>query len=239
MLFLKRVAVWLVEQLPEAFLLGCLLAALVLRIAGQHAGLFPKGIKDSLQVVSVLGVAVATILFMHGYYATKAVFGVLFRSNRPWLYPVIAAALFVIHCHITFLRAKPDLTPEARNMELPFVVAGACIVFTCAFAGGWFLRKWTRAESLPTPYLSASAIVLLLFIMINTAHYLRPVIGDSAFRQYGLPFTFYREGGFVNGWVWRGGSIVRRGMVADLTVVLVAIAVLGTVWRRVVESDGR
>src|SRR5580704_17250673 len=83
-------------------------------------------------------------LFFHGYYLTTALFGLVWRSQRPWLYPAIAATLFIVHMVIPVVRSQSDLTPEARSIELPFLAGGACIVFACRFLGGWFLRKWSR-----------------------------------------------------------------------------------------------
>ena len=86
------------------------------------------------------GMVVGFVLLLHGYYLTKLLFGVVWRSQRRWTYPAIAATLFVIHMRIAFIRFKPHMTPEARASELPFLVGGACIVFACAFVGGWFLQ---------------------------------------------------------------------------------------------------
>ena len=76
-----------------------------------------------------------------------ALAGVVWRGQKPWLYPAIAATLFVIHTHIVFFRLKPDLSSSGRSAELPFLVGGACIVFACAFGGNWLLRKWSQSSS--------------------------------------------------------------------------------------------
>jgi hypothetical protein len=134
MLILKRLIVWLLEDLAEIFLLGGLLGTL-----------------SSANFISILtgvwafALGVGGILFLHGYYLTTAFFGVVWRSQRPWLYPAIAATLFVIHTHIVFFRLKPDLSFQGRAAEVPLLTGGACIVFTCTFVGGCFLRKWIKA----------------------------------------------------------------------------------------------
>ena len=87
--------------------------------------------------------AVAVVLFLTGYYVTRAFFGVVWRSQKPLLYPAIAMALFGAHLHFAIARSKSDLTPFARATELPFLAGGACIVFACAFAGNWL--RWTQA----------------------------------------------------------------------------------------------
>jgi len=133
---LKRVLVWVLEVLAEALLLGTLLGVL----------LFPN-IVHLIPGLWALGLAVGVVLFLHGYYLTRALVGVAWRSRRPWLYPAIAASLFVAHMHFAVIRLKPDMTPVARGTEPPFLAGGACIVFACAFAGNWLLRKWTHTSS--------------------------------------------------------------------------------------------
>jgi hypothetical protein len=100
--------------------------------------------------VWVGALAVGTVLFLHGYYLTTALFGVVWRSQRSWVYPAMAAILFVIHTHIAFVRGKPDTSAEFQAAEIPFLVGGACIVFACASAGNWCLRKW-GGWGAPTP----------------------------------------------------------------------------------------
>lgn len=131
---LKRLAVWLLERLAEAFLLGALLGALTVLSFANLIRLLPG--------VWVLPLAVGTVLFLHGYYVTTALFGIVWRSQRWWLYPAITATLFVIHTYIIFFRLKPDLSSSGRAIELPFEAGGASIVFACTFVGGWFLGKW-------------------------------------------------------------------------------------------------
>jgi len=228
MLILKRLTVWLLERLVEGFLLGALLGYL-----------FVPNFTGSLSRVWVLAVVVGVVLFMHGYYLTTAFFGVVWRSAKLWLYPAITTALFVIHSHIVFVRGKNDFTPEARAMESPFVLCGACIVFACAFAGSRVLNKWVQASARTNPYLSATGITLLLFLLANVAHFLRPAAYDNSFRAYGLPFHFYREGGFVDGWVWRRGGFIWHGIIADTALVAGIVVLLGKAWQRINTARAR
>lgn len=228
MLILKRLAVWLLERLVEGILLGALLGYL---LVPNFTGLFSG--------VWVLAVAVGFVLFTHGYYLTTAFFGVVWRSTRSWVYPAITAALFAIHSHIVFVRGKSDFTPEARAMESPFILCGACIVFACAFTGGRVLNKWVQASASPNPHLSATGITLLLFLLANVAHFLRPAAYDNSFRPYGIPFHFYREGGFVDGWVWRRGGFIWHGIVADTALVAGIIVLLGKAWQRINSARAR
>lgn len=130
-LILKRLAVLMVEVLAEALLLGGLLGAL----------LFPD-FSRLLSGVWALALAVAIVLFLHGYYLTRALAALVGTRQRTLLYPAIATVLFVAHMHFAVARSKADLTLFAQATELPFLACGACIVFACAIGGNWLLRKW-------------------------------------------------------------------------------------------------
>jgi hypothetical protein len=217
MVILKRLAVWLLEQFIEALLLGVACETLW---GVKFSSDFWKG-----------GVLVASMLFVSGYYVTTALFGVLWRSQKPWLYPAIAAALLVIHARLFLLAMEPPFTPEVRAHELPFTTIGACIVFGCSFAGGRVLEAWLRVGATQNPYLSATGITLLVFALANTAYWI--VRCCDSFRPLGLPFTFYREGGFIGtNWVWQGGRFVWLGVIADVLLIAATILLLGKAWQR-------
>ena len=229
MLTLKRLAVWLLERLAEACLLGGLLGYLLsLGSADERLTL-----RHLIADFWVFGLAVAFILFLHGYYLTTALVGLLWRSAETWTYPIITPALFVFHTHVVFMHAGSDFTPEARAMEFPFELAGAGIVFFCALIGSSVLKRWTNSRSDMNAYLDALGITILAFILVNTANFLRPVVGSSAFRTYGLPFTFYREGGFIKEWIWQPGAVVWPGIVADVAVIAAVVLLLGRAWQTV------
>jgi hypothetical protein len=126
MLILKRLAVWAVETLCEALLLMLFLTTLW-RESGQSSLIDDLGL-------TFVGTA---FVFMvgSGYLLTTALFGVVWRSARPWVYPTIAAALFIIH--VQFFATGWTSTTKA-----PVQAGGACIVLACTFIGNWFLRKW-------------------------------------------------------------------------------------------------
>src|SRR5262245_35826461 len=98
---LKRIIVWLIEVLVEALLLGCLLGALVSSETGLLYGI----------VGSVL--AVPVVLFLNGYYLTRALAGVAWRSRSRWVYPLLAAAVFLVHVSFVVTHSKGDFTPFA------------------------------------------------------------------------------------------------------------------------------
>ncbi|HKO19251.1 MAG TPA: hypothetical protein VJU82_10235, partial [Acidobacteriaceae bacterium] len=176
---------------------------------------------------------VVVLLFVHGYYITTALFGVFWRSSTRWVYPTLTMLFFILHTHIVFLRGKPDLTAGARAMELPFIVGGAFAVFVCSFVGNQALSRWCSVERSSSPYFSATVLTALFYVLLSTADYLRPVVGSSGFRPYGVPFTFYREGGFIREWVWRDGVLIWTGLIGDLAVVAVVAALAGEVTRRI------
>src|SRR5471030_64644 len=95
MLILKRLAVWSLERLVEVSLLGGLFGCLLSLSSGEKR----LTLRDSLAGFWVLGLAVAIVLFLHGYYVTTAFFGVVWRSAKTWVYPTITPALFVFHPH--------------------------------------------------------------------------------------------------------------------------------------------
>lgn len=80
------------------------------------------------------------MLFLNGYYFTRVLAGMIFRSVGRWLYPALAATLFAIHMYVTFVRMKPGLNALGKALEPPLLVGGACIVFACALGGNWLLR---------------------------------------------------------------------------------------------------
>lgn len=229
MLIFKRLAIWIPERLIEGCLLGGLFGYLLLR---SSTDISPT-VRDWLSGFWRFGVVVAVFLFLHGYYVTTALFGVVWRSAKIWLYPTITSALFVLHTHITFMRAGSDFSPEARAMEFPFALGGAGIVFCCSLVGNFVLSRWRNVHSNTNPYLSTLGITLLVFTIANIAHFLRPVMGDSAFKRYGLPFIFYRDGGFIKEWVWQPGEFIWRGMVADAAVVAAVVLLVGKAWQTV------
>jgi hypothetical protein len=148
-LIAKRALLLLAELVTEAFLLGALLGAWAWRITTGLSWPANKSIGFVFIVVpAVYGWAVAVVLFLHGYYLTRGILGLVWRNTTGWLYPVIAAILFFVHLQIGFARVKEDLTPEATAFALPFEVVGAGIVLVCAFAGNRVLRKWLHGAQL-------------------------------------------------------------------------------------------
>jgi hypothetical protein len=127
----KPILIWITEIVAEALLSGCFFGVLL----SSQIGLL-YGVMGGLIVLP-------WVLLLHWYYLTRALAAAV-RSIRPQLYPGVAATLFVIHMHIAFVRLEPDMSSLGKAMELPLVAGGACIVFACALAGNWLLRKWAK-----------------------------------------------------------------------------------------------
>jgi hypothetical protein len=129
MLLLKRTAVWVGESVSEAVLLAVFVTSLWWRPLGSES------FADMLK----LWFFWSLFLFMtsSGYLLTTVVFGVLARSSSPWVYPAIAATLFVVH--IQFFPTGWD-----AQTAIPVQTGGACIVLLCCFLGNRCLRRWSQ-----------------------------------------------------------------------------------------------
>jgi hypothetical protein len=121
---LTRVGVVILELIAEALLLGVLLGLLIVPI--------------KFAALAVGALPVILVLFMHGYYFTRPVLGLLWRGARSWLYALVAAALFTIHMAIGYARLRPDMMQVRTWVVITFFAGGATIVFVCALVG----RRW-------------------------------------------------------------------------------------------------
>ena len=124
MLILNRLVVWLCERLAEAVLVGVFL--FVRAWSDQNT---PQDL--ALAIAGTAGV----FMLGSGYLFTTAIFGVIWRSEKPWVYPAIAAALFI--AHVQFY-----MTTWSLSKKMPIEAGGACIVFMCTYIGNCFLREW-------------------------------------------------------------------------------------------------
>ncbi|MFO0284241.1 MAG: hypothetical protein ACK532_20270 [Acidobacteriota bacterium] len=130
MLFLRRLTVWFCETLCEATLITVFLTLLWW---GEGEG--RSSLSDSLGLIFVG----TPFVFMvgSGYLITTALFGVVWRSPIAWVYPAVAAVLFVLH--VRFF--ADGWTAETK---IPVQVGGACIVAACTFVGNQLLRRWVQ-----------------------------------------------------------------------------------------------
>jgi hypothetical protein len=147
-LILKRFTVWLLESLSETFLLS------VLFIAYGRISFGADQQSNYVKELSVMMVAVAVVfMFASGYMLTTALCGVVWRASRPWVYPAIAAVLYLGHLIMVFGAGRwgVSLNHWALSQRVTLEAGGASTVFTCTFIGGHFLRKWVETGTRSHP----------------------------------------------------------------------------------------
>lgn len=132
MLRLRRLAVFLLERLCEALLLGVFLVVLL--------GPFEDGSLAG-RVFSWAGKTFLVFMVGSGYLLTTALAGVVWRSRKLWRYPAIAAGLFA--AHYLWFWAEAGGWSISRNLAI--LAAGVVIVFACTFVGNLLLRRWAQA----------------------------------------------------------------------------------------------
>lgn len=130
MLILKRLAMWSGETLSETFFLMVLLTMLVWRGADKGP------LVDTLRL-SFFG-TLFVFMIGSGYLLTTGIFGVVWRSQVSWVYPTIAATLFIVHVQLF-------VTGWDTSTKVPVQLGGACIVFVCCLCGNWCLRRWLHS----------------------------------------------------------------------------------------------
>ncbi len=129
----KSVTIWLLETSCEILLLGLCVIALL----GHHG----YGFGEDL---AFLMWAIAFAMFTTGYLLTTLLARTLWRVNKLWSYPSVAAMLFLVHFQIMNWGMGGEWEP---SISIRIRVAGACIVFACTLLGSFSLRKWAPAGS--------------------------------------------------------------------------------------------
>lgn len=124
---IKRILVWFIETLSEMLLLGIVLTVLL--------GHDPGALLKDLWVYSA---GIVLLFFTTGYIFTTIVVRAVWMGQELWIYPAIATSLFLIHFEIMNVSLGGAFTPPDR---VRILVAGACIVLACTFAGTWVLRR--------------------------------------------------------------------------------------------------
>jgi hypothetical protein len=134
-LILKRLVVWLIETSCEALLLGAVLIVSSMSYGPSQSG-FAKDLLFSAWATAFV------FMWGTGYVVTTLLFRVFLRGQRLWLYPAVAAVLFLTHLQILFFIATG--WPSSQRIQVR--AAGVCIVFACTFAGSFVLQKWGAAK---------------------------------------------------------------------------------------------
>jgi hypothetical protein len=133
MRILKRLAVWLLETLLAVFLIGL---GWLLFVGYDKTRGFGRELLFSVTWIGLFS-------FSTGYLFTTATFRAIWRDLRPWSYPIIATALFLIHSQICFV----ILGSLSKSERLAFQIPSGFIVLACTFVGSLILRKWCRRSA--------------------------------------------------------------------------------------------
>jgi len=113
-----------------------------------------------------------------------------------------------------------------RTAYIFFPIAVACnVILWVTCSGVWRMLRRGKPTRTFQRYEIAVAATALVFVIVNTIHFLRPATCFDCFFPYGLPFTFYRDGGFAG-----GGGLVLRGLAADTATIIAIAVLLGTFW---------
>ena len=114
---------------------------------------------------------------------------------------------------------------RAAYIFFPVAVASNAMLWvTCSAV--WRMLGRDRPKGTSYRFGITFAATGLSFVIANTAHFLRRVTCYDCFFPYGLPFTFYRDGGEGG-----GGGLAMRGLAADAAVVMAGAMLLGGVWQ--------
>jgi hypothetical protein len=113
---------------------------------------------------------------------------------------------------------------RAAYIFFPVVVACNAMLWVMCSAVWRMLRRdrWSTLDR----YGIALAATGIVFAAANTLHFLRRVTCYDCFFPYGVPFTFYRDGGYAG-----GGGLVLRGLAADTGTVIVSTVLIGGLWQ--------
>lgn len=108
------------------------------------------------------------------------------------------------------------------------IVCNAVLWIVCSIL--WRTLRQATPESHSHIYGISLAATGLVFVTVNTSHFLRPAMCADCFLPYGLPFTFYHEGGYAG-----GEGFVWSGLAADVGCVLGLTLLVGCIWERITK----
>ena len=119
-----------------------------------------------------------------------------------------------------------------RPAYIFFPVAVACNAITWVTCYGvWRVLRGNLTRTTQR-YTLAFAATALVFGVLNTLHFLRSATCSDCLYPYGLPFTFYRNGGYT-----AGGGLVLRGLLADMATVVAIALLLGAFWQHLAAKS--
>jgi hypothetical protein len=132
MRILKRLAVWLLEMVLQAVLLGLVLIGLY----GHDRFSFARGLL-------IYADSIFVFFFLTGYLLTTAIARAVWKSRTLWLYSIVAAILFVLHFALLNVGLGGAFAPHDRKIV---VIAGPVVAFLTTLAGTIAVRRWTAIE---------------------------------------------------------------------------------------------
>jgi hypothetical protein len=118
---------------------------------------------------------------------------------------------------------------HVRAAYIFFPIAIACNAMLWVTSSAvWRVLRRGRPTGQSYRYSIVFAATGLLFMIVNTTHFLRRANCADCFFPYGLPFTFYHEGGFAG-----GNAFVWGGLAADVGCVVVVALLVGRIWQAI------
>jgi hypothetical protein len=130
LLISKRLAVWFLETVFQALLLGLSLSF----VLGHDRQAF---FKDAL----IYGGAISFMFLSAGYLVTTGISRAFWNVRKTWTYSVLAAALFLVHFEIMNVGVGGAF--ESRD-RWHILLAGTIVAFLCSLFGSAALKRWTR-----------------------------------------------------------------------------------------------
>jgi hypothetical protein len=135
-MLIRRLGITALELLAEAIFLGLLFGLLLA--------------PSNFNALAVGSLPVVLMLFLHGYYFTRPLVGLLWKRGNYWIYGLIASILFIGHMGIGYARLRPDMRQVSSWIVVTFFVVGCAIVFVCAVMGHrWLIHSRNLAGGSP------------------------------------------------------------------------------------------
>ncbi len=130
MLTVKLLSVWAVEIISETILLT-LLVALFSFSEDSFWRRFPRDLLASIYII-------LTFMFLSGYLLTTGYLRIIWKSHRIWDHSAVTTILAVLVLQIFYMIAEG----WEKSFKIKLQLVSAVVVFSCTFAGGWFIKKY-------------------------------------------------------------------------------------------------
>jgi hypothetical protein len=121
----------------------------------------------------------------------------------------------------------------SEQLTFSFSTAIACnAMLWLTSSTGWRMLRRGSPTGRSYKYGVALALSGVVFVLVNTAHFLRHADCADCFFRYGLPFTVYHEGGYAG-----GNAFVWGGLAADVGCVVIFALLLGRIWQAIATAE--